>query len=82
MDSKTKHPLDVLNAYSDPCKNIKATIFHNNEHINIIISVLNTPPEECRENFKHIYTTITSQDLSSRKINKVTNTTPYDIYSP
>ena len=57
---------------------MKATIFHNNEHI--IISKPDITPEECRENLKHIHTTITSQYLSSRKNNKVANTTPYDIH--
>ena len=74
------HPLHDLNAHIESPKNIKATIFHNNEHIDIIISELGITPEECRENFKHIHTTITSQYLSSRKNNKVTNTTPYDIH--
>ena len=62
---------------------MKATIFHNNEHTNIIIiSKQDTTTEECREHLKHIiHTTITSQYLSSRKNNKVTNTTPYNIYS-
>ena len=59
---------------------MKATIFHNNEHTNSIISKPDITPEECRENFKHIHTTITSQYLSFRKNNKVTNTTPYDIH--
>ena len=31
--------------------------------------------EECKENLKHIHTTITSQYLSSKKNNKLTNTT-------
>ena len=38
-------------------------------------------PEECRENLKHIHTTITSQHLSTRKNDKVTDTTPYDIHT-
>ena len=59
---------------------MKATIFHNNEHTNIIISKVDITSEEYRENFKHIYTTIISQCLSFKKNNKVTNTTPYDIY--
>ena len=57
------HPLHNLNAYLDLPRNMKATIFHNNEHTNIIIS----KPEECRENLKHIHTTITSQYRSFRK---------------
>ena len=60
---------------------MKDTIFHNNEHTNIIISKLEITPEECRENLKHIYSTIISQYLNSRKTNKVTNTTLYDIHS-
>ena len=32
------HPLHDLNAYPDSPRNMKATIFHNTEHINIIIS--------------------------------------------
>ena len=60
------------------CRNIKATIFHNNEHINIIISNPKITTEECRENLKHIYTT--SQYRSSRKNNKLTNTRPNDIH--
>ena len=56
---------------------MKASIFHNNEHTNII-SKPDITPEECRENLKHIH--ITTQYLSSRKNNKVTNTTPYDIH--
>ena len=60
---------------------MKATILHNNEHTNIIISEPDITPEECRENLKHICTIITSQYLSSRKNNKVTNTTPYNIHS-
>ena len=44
------HPLHDLNAYSDLSRNMKATIFHNNKHTNIIISDPNITPEECREN--------------------------------
>ena len=75
-----KHSLRNLNAHSDPPRNMKAIIFYNNKRINIIISKLNITPEECRENIKHIHTTITSQYFSSRKNNKVTNTTLYDIH--
>ena len=60
---------------------MKATIFYNNEHTNIITSEPDITPEECREDLKHIHITITSQYLSSRKNNNVTNTTPYDIHS-
>ena len=57
---------------------MKVTIFHNNEHTTIIISKLDITPEKCRENLKHIYTTITSV---LEKNNKATNITPYDIHS-
>ena len=40
---------------------MKATTFYNNEHTNIIIRKPDITPEECRENLKDIYTTITSQ---------------------
>ena len=53
---------------------MKATIFHKNEHINIIISEPVITPEKCRKNLKLIHTTITSQYLSSRKNNKDTST--------
>ena len=74
------HPLHDLSTYSDSPRNIKTTIFHNNEHTNIVISDLNKTTEECGENLKHIYTAITSLYLSSRKNNKVTNTTLYDVH--
>ena len=61
------HPLHDLNAYSDPPRNIKVTIFHNNEYTNIIISKPDITPEECKEELKHNHTTITSQYLSPRK---------------
>ena len=80
MQTQT-HPLHNLNAYSNLPRNKKATIFHNNEHTNIIILEPDITPEEYRENLKHIHTIITSQYLSSRKNNKVTNTTLYDIHS-
>ena len=79
LTQKQTHLLHDLNAYLNPHRNIKATIFHNNEHTNIIISKLDLTPKECRENLKHIHTTIISQYLSSRKNNKVTNIIPYDI---
>ena len=66
------HPLHNLNAYSDLLTNMKATIFHSTmSTFNIIISDPNITPEECRENLKHIYITITSQYLSSRKTTKL-----------
>ena len=54
---------------------MKASVFHNNEHTNIVISKLDITPEECRKTSTH------SHYLSSRKHNKVTNTTPYNIHS-
>ena len=50
------HALHDLNAYSDPPRNIKAIIFHNNEYTNSIVSELNITPEKCKENLKHIHT--------------------------
>ena len=80
MTQTQSHPLYDLNIYLNPPKNMKATIFHNNKHTYIIIIKPDITPKECRENLKHIYTTITSQYLSSKKYNKVTNTTPYEIH--
>ena len=71
-----KHSLHVFNAYLDPPKNMKATIFHNNEHTNTIISKLDITSKKCKGNLKLIHTSITSQYLSSRKNNKVT---PYPM---
>ena len=65
----------------DPTGNMKATIFHNNKHTNIIISKPDITPEECKENLKHIHITIMSQYLHFKKNNKVTNTALYEIYS-
>ena len=61
------HPLHDFNAYSDPLRKMKITIFHNNEHTNIIILEPDITPEKCRENLKHIHTTINSQYFSSKK---------------
>ena len=58
-------------------KTQKATIFHNNKQTNITILDPDMTSEEGKENIKHIYITITSQYLNSKKNNKVTNTTPY-----
>ena len=49
------HFLHDLNAYSDPLKNMKATIFHNNEHTNITISEPDITLEECVENLKQTH---------------------------
>ena len=81
LTQKQKHPLHDFNTYSDPPRNIKITIFHNNEKINIVISEPNITIEECRKNLKYIHTTISLQYFGSKKNNKVTNTTPYDIHS-
>ena len=59
---------------------MKITIFHNNKHTNIIISESNLTHKEYVENLKHIWNTVTSQYLSSRKNSKVTNSTLYDIH--
>ena len=54
------HPLHDLNAYINLPRNMKATIFHNNEHINILNSKPDIRPRKCRKNLKHGHTTITS----------------------
>ena len=59
----------------------KATTFHNNEHTNNIISDPDITTEKCKENLKHIDTTIILQYFSSKKNNKAINTIPYDIDS-
>ena len=64
-------PLHDRNAYSDPCRNIKVTIFHNNEHPNIIISKPDIILEVCRENLKHIHSTTTSQTSVLEKTTKL-----------
>ena len=69
-----------LNAHSDLPRNIKFTIFHDNDQTNIIISDPDIAPEEFKENFKHIHSTITSQFLILRKNSKFTNRTPHDIH--
>ena len=43
------HPLHDLNAYSDPPRNMKAAIFHNIDHTNIVISKLDITFEECKK---------------------------------
>ena len=73
-------PLHYLNTHSNPPRNMKATIFHSNEHTNIIISKPDITTVECRENIKHIHITITSQYLSSKKTTKLL-TTPYSNHS-
>ena len=54
------HPLHDLNAYLNPHKNIKATIFHNNEHTNTVISEPNITPKNVKK-ISNTCTTITSQ---------------------
>ena len=49
-------------------------------YTNIIPSEPEIAHEECKENLKQIYNTITSQYLGSKKINNITDTTPYDIH--
>ena len=44
--------LHDFTAYSDPPRNMKAKIFHNNKHTNII-SNPNITIDECRKNLKH-----------------------------
>ena len=73
-------PLHDLNARSNPPRNMKATIFHNNEHTNIIISKPEIETVECRENIKNIHITIASKYLSSKKTTKLL-TTPYSNHS-
>ena len=73
------HPLHDFNAYLNPPRSIKATIFYNSEHTNIIILKPDITSKECKKN-SYIHTTITSQYLSSEKSNKVTDTTPYGIH--
>ena len=58
LNQTQTHPLHDLNEYSDPPRKMKATIFHNNEHTNIIISKSDITPEKCRENLKYIHTII------------------------
>ena len=36
------HPLHDLNAYLNPPRNMKATVFHNNEHTNITSQYLSS----------------------------------------
>ena len=74
------HPLHDLNACLNLPRNMKATILYTNKHTNIIISKQNIATEKRKKKLKYIHTTtITLECLSSRK-NKVTNTTPYEIY--
>ena len=51
------HPLHDFNGHSDTPRNMKTTIFINNNYTNIIISDPEITPEECRENIKQIHRT-------------------------
>ena len=59
---KHKHTfyIHVLNAYSDPPRNTKAT---NNEHTKIIISKQDTTTEKCRESSAH---SLMTNEINSR----------------
>ena len=46
LNQTQTHPLLDLNAYLNPDRNMKATIFHKNEHTNIIIPKPDITPEE------------------------------------
>ena len=71
----------VSNAYSDPRRIMKVTIFHDDEHTKIIISKLDITPEERKET-SNTFTLLTPHNIFVlEKTNKVTNTTPYDIHS-
>ena len=70
------YPLYDLNAYLNLPRNRKARIFHNNKHTNIIILKPDITPEKCRENFKHIHVTITSQSSVLEKTTKLLTTHP------
>ena len=50
------HFLHDLNAYSDPPRNMKATIFYNNEHTNIIISkhLRNAEKPQTQSHYHHL----------------------------
>ena len=76
--TKTKtQPLHNLNAYSRPPRNMKATIFHNNEHPNIIISKLDITSKETSNTF----TLPSPCNTSFLQKKKATNTTLYEIHS-
>ena len=74
------HPLHDLNAYLNPPRNMKATIFHNNKHINIINSKPNITQRNV-EKTSNTYTLPSPHNTSVlEKPTKFTNTTPYDIH--
>ena len=72
------HPLHDFNAYSHPPRNMKSTIFHNNDHTNIIILDPDITPEECKENLTHTH--CHHLIILFRKNNQGTNTITQDIY--
>ena len=72
-------PLLVINAYSNPPRTIKATIFQNNEHTNIIISKLGITLRNA-DKTSDTFTLPSPRNTCSRKNNKVANTTPDDIH--
>ena len=49
------HPLHDLNAYLNSSRNMKAKIFHNIEHTNIIISKPDIIPEESEKPQTHLH---------------------------
>ena len=57
------HPLHDLDANSDPPRNIKATIFHNNEHTNIVISEPDITPENVEKTL-NIFTLTSPHNIS------------------
>ena len=57
------HSLNVLNTYSDCPRNMKATIFHNNEHVKITISKPAMTPEKCSKTYLH-YHHLTREKIS------------------
>ena len=71
------HPLHDLNAYSDLPRNIKATIFHNSVHTNIIISKLDITPGKCRETSNTFTLPSPHNNLVLRKTTKLL--TPYPM---
>ena len=66
--------------HSNPPRKMKATIFHNNEYTDKIVTDLDITIEECKTNLRCIHTSITSEYLSSRNNNKVTNSKSLAIY--
>ena len=65
------HYLCILNPHSNPPRNMKATLFHNNENTNIIILDPDITHKKCKENGKHILTAITLQSSIVEKITKL-----------